>query len=247
MYCQFCGKETENGADRCEHCGKLLPNAYIPLKKEKRKERKKPSPIPLKVTGIVMYALCFAGFAYEFLSLFNVQRLVSKPYTAELCVFGGIAVLFCAMLLVTALGKMSKALAGTALLALNIIGIGHLIKELAVCVYALKDFEGLSDDWYLIMFLILYVLLAVGLIVMSVFAFLFYYKRKFSPLPMCITTGVYLIFEILSLIGSLTYWLIVFGSVDIRTSVFFITTFVFYAVTIAQLFLYHTKDKYETE
>ena len=261
MYCQNCGKEIEKNAEQCPHCESVIPNIFVPnlygggeadkekptftIRAVKPEPRMKwPSPLSLRVTGIVMYAVALAYFGFEFIRLLCLRPSLSYDITARICVYGLLTALFCLMLFLSIFRQLDKRISGAALIAVNLIGIGHLVRDSILCIYHLRDFDGLQNEWQNILFLTVYPLLGIALIVVTVFAFFFYFHRIFSPLPMCISTGIFLILDILSLVASIVYWVLIFNLVDIHTTLFFLTVYTYYGITIAQLFLFYKQDKY---
>ncbi len=259
MYCQKCGKEIEERTEKCPHCESVVPNVYVPslysqeieipqgekpvltIKAVKpEKKMKRPSKLPLKITGIVMYSILLA---YYLASAVN-DFVTGHQYGFKTVIDVVFTVMFAAMLFFAISGKLDKKLTLISLstfmvfeLIYNILGIVWLIKTLLAGV-------SLPHDWYIIMALTIRLIVAVSMIVVLVFAFIFYLKKKFSPLPMCISSGIFLIFEIIALIFNIIIMALSIVPFDIFILLSLGAVYVYFGITIAQLFLFHIQDKY---
>lgn len=260
MYCQSCGKEIEERTEKCPYCESVIPNVYVPdlyssnnteESKEKpvftikavkpEKKLKCPSPLPIKITSIIMYGVLFAYYLASSINDF----INSHPYGFKSvldCVF---AVMFGAMLLFSIKGKIDKKLSLISLCTFILFeAIYNIIIIISQITY-LSSGVSIAQSWYMLAALILRLCAVISMTVVLVFAFIFYLKKKFSPLPMCISTGIFLIFELIALIFNIVVFALGITPIDIFIILSLLVLYTYMGITIAQLFLFHIQDKYK--
>lgn len=258
MYCQNCGKEIEEKTEKCPHCGSVIFNVFVPTvqeededKEEKKevsvkavkpeKKMRRPSTKPITVTSIVMYAVLFVNYSACGISDF----LNGHPYGWFMTVLDvAFAALFLAMLIVSSLGKITKKLTLAAFASYCILVLAYSGYIVFNQLIYLAEAKNLGDNWAVLVSIILRLFLAAAMTIVLVFAFIFHLEKKFSPLPITISAGIYIIIAIAALIFDII--IMALGIVPLDLFVIFsaFAVFTYFGITIAQTFLFHSQDKY---